>query len=562
MTPQQSPAVDGSLTAGSRRKGVESPAHSNSPEPPITRSSLSELDLSKIINNLQLRHDINFHPKLRFGPNVEGDKGRSKHDRASHFWTALREQLMEFTVDRPSFDEKHGTQDDWCLPKLLKAVKDIIKTLVPQRDRQFLDEGFNVDLLMQQFYRGIADLEKLALWLSRVLKSYCAPMRDKLVDSMYNQLSNGNRNNDVDELLDVANHQIRCLRPALIEETTAFEQKHLMEMLSNRKIDIDDAKSWYRDAARTYSGNGATSSSSFGDMGIFFEGLSRSVMPSAGGEPLPRTFFLDEDRLGQVRSDILDAINIGVCMRMYKDLERTTRFSKTPAFSNRASEDDPLMPPMTSQEFNFNTPPSHSRPSGLALGSTGSASSSPRSSMVLPSYIVPDMNESKTKARNLRESLVALLQQAPHDHHHLDRWRAMAPSMALQIFRLTNAPSEMLPQFEEKLTHNVCKIKSPMFQEIEEAYRIRLLAELSTRVRYFKSLSGVCLFSVATGTRVPNNNRGLDAGRDGDLDEAIRVGQQEGSIKDIAIRIAHVGVVHWRIWARIAYVGEDDMSMG
>ncbi|KAH7157036.1 T-complex protein 11-domain-containing protein [Dactylonectria macrodidyma] len=551
-------------------------AHQQSLDPPVTRSSLSELEVSKIINNPKLRHDINFDPELHFRPNVEGDKGRRKHDRASHFWTALREQLIEFIVDRPSFDEKHSTQDDWCLPKLLKAVKDIIQTLVPQRDRQFLDEGLNVDLLMQQFYRGIADLEKLALWLSRVLKSHCAPMRDEWVDSMYNQLSNGNRNNDVDELvngmrsllsvleamkLDVANHQIRCLRPALIEETTAFEQKFLMKKLRNRKMDIDDAKPWYRDAARTYSGNGATSSSSFGDMGIFFEGLSRSMLPSAGDKPLPGTFFFDEDRLGRVRSDILDAINLDVCMRMYEDLERIARFSKTPAFSNHASEDDPLMPSMISHEFNFNTPPSHSRPSSLALSSAGSASSSPRSSMVLPSYIVPDMNESKTKARNLRESLVALLQQAPHDHHHIDRWRAMASSMALQIFRFTNAPSEMLPQFEEKLTHNVCKIKSPMFQEIEEAYRIRLLAELATRVRYFKSLSGVCLFSIATGNRVPSNSRGLDAGRDRDLDAAIRVGQQEGGIEDIATRIAHVGVVHWRIWARMAYVDEDDMSM-
>ncbi|KAH7120107.1 T-complex protein 11-domain-containing protein [Dactylonectria estremocensis] len=553
MTLPQSPSVDGSLTAGSAREGVESPDPSDSPEPPITISSMKELSFSQIINNLKLRHDINFDLELHFRPNVEGDEGRSKHDRASHFWTALREQLIEFIVDRPSFDKKYGTQDDWCLPKLLKAVKDIIQTLVPQRDRRFLDEGLGIDLLMQQFYRSIADLEKLALWLSRVLKSYCAPIRDKWVDFMYNQLSSGNRNNDVNELvngmrsllsvleamkLDVANHQIRCLRPALIEETIAFEQKHLMKMLSNRKIVIDDAKPWYRDAARTYSGNGATSSSNFGDMGIFFEGLSRSMLPSAGDRPLPGTFFFDEERLDGVRSDILDAINLDVCMRMYEDLEGVAKPSKTPTFSEDASEDDPLMPSMISHEFNFNTPPSHSRPSSL-----------------------PDTNEAKTKAGNLRESLVALFQQAPHDHHYLDRWRAMASSMVLQIFRFANAPWEMLPQFEKRLTQNVCKIKSPMFQEIEEAYRIQLLAELSTRVRYFKSLSGVCLFSVATGNRVPSNNRGLDTGRDRDLDEAIRVDQQEGGIEDIATRIAHVGVVHWRVWARMAYVDEGDMSM-
>ncbi|RSL56011.1 hypothetical protein CEP54_009066 [Fusarium duplospermum] len=546
-------------------------------EPPVTKTSLSELEVSKIINNPKLRHDINFDPELHFRPNVEGDKGRRKHDRASVFWTNLKEQLVEFMVDRPSFYEKYGTGDNWCLPKLLKSVKEIIQTLVPQRDRQFLDEGLNVDLLMQQFHRGIADLEKLASWLSQVLKSHCAPMRDDWVDSMHKQLSNGNRNNDVDELvngmrsllsvleamkLDVANHQIRCLRPALIEETTAFEQKFLMKKLRNRKMDIGDAKPWYQEAAQTYPAGAGTMSSHFGDMGVFFEGLSRSMLPSAGEKPLPGTFFFDEDRLGRVRSDILDAINLDVCMRMFDDLDRVARCNLAPAFASLGSDDDlPMSSSKDNHEFNFNTPPSLSRPASVALSSAGSAASSPRSSLVLPSYLAFDANESKTKARNVRESLVALLQQAPHDAHYHEKWRTMAPSLALQIFRFTKAPMEMLPSFEDKLTENVCNMSSPMYQEMEEAYRSRLLTELATRVRYFKALSGVCLFSIATGNRVPVSSRSLDAGRDRELDAAIRMGQQEGGIEDIATRIAHVGVVHWRIWARMAYIDEDDMSM-
>ncbi|KAF4984666.1 hypothetical protein FZEAL_182 [Fusarium zealandicum] len=567
-----------SATSSPAPEGQRSPPPCQPLEPPVTRSSLSELEVSKIINNPKLRHDINFDPELHFRPNVEGDKGRRKHDRASVFWANLKEQLIEFITDRPSFYEKYGMGDDWCLPKLLKSVKDIIQTLVPQRDRQFLDEGLNVDLLMQQFYRGLADLEKLASWLSSVLKSHCAPMRDEWVDSMYKQLSNGNRNNDVDELvngmrsllsvleamkLDVANHQIRCLRPALIEETTAFEQKFLMKKLRNRKMDIGDAKPWYQEAARTYPGGTGAMSSQFGEMGVFFEGLSRSMLPSAGEKPLPGTFFFDEDRLQRVRSDILDAINLDVCMRMFEDLERIARFNTSPAFASLVSDDESPISSMMkdSREFNFNTPPSHSRPASVACSSAGSVSSSPRSSMVLPSYLTSDANEAKTKGRNLRESLVALLQQAPHDLHYHERWRAMASSMALQIFRFTKAPMEMLPSFEEKLTENVCNITSPIYQEMEEAYRARFLAELATRVRYFKALSGVCLFSIATGNRVPASSRSLDAGRDRDLDAAIRMGQQEGGIEDIATRVAHVGVVHWRIWARMAYVDEDDMSM-
>ncbi|KAM0337782.1 hypothetical protein ACHAPQ_002831 [Fusarium lateritium] len=499
-----------STTSSPGPESRRSPAPCQPLEPPVTKSSLGELEVSKIINNPKLRHDINFDPELHFRPNVEGDKGRRKHDRASIFWTTLKEELVEFIVDRESFYAKHGTGDDWCLPKLLKSVKEIIQTLVPQRDRQFLDEGLNVELLMQQFHRGIADHEKLA--------------------------------------------------QPLIEETTAFEQKFLMKKLRNRKMDIGDAKPWYQEAARTYPSGSGKISSHFGEMGIFFEGLSRSMLPSAGEKPLPGTFFFDEDRLGRVRSDILDAINLDVCMRMYEDLERITQLNSPPAYVNDLSDEN---------EFNFNTPPSSSspspssgsRPSSVALSYADSASSSPRSSMVLPSYLNSDINESKTRARNLRDTLVALLQQAPADLHYHERWRAMAQSLALQIFRFTNAPKDMLIPFEEKLTENVSSISSPIYQEMEEAYRIRLVSELATRVRYFKALSGVCLFSIATGNRVPASSRSLDTGRDRDLDAAIRTGQQEGGIEDIATRIAHVGVVHWRIWARMAYKDDDDMSL-
>lgn len=570
----RNPSEASTASSSPAPEGRRSPAVSQPLEPPVTRSSLSELEVSKIINNPKLRHDINFDPELHFRPNVEGDKGRRKHDRASIFWAAFKEQLIEFIMSRESFYDKYGMEDDWCLPKLLKSVKDIIQTLVPQRDRQFLDEGLNIDLIMQQFHRGIADFEKLALWLSSVLKSHCAPMRDEWVDSMYNQLSSGNRNNNVDELvdgmrsllsvleamkLDVANHQIRCLRPALIEETAAFEQKFLSKKLRNRKLNVDNAKPWYQEAARTFPGHASSTSQNYADMGIFFEGLVRSLLPSAPKNPFPGTFFFDEDRLGRVRSDILDAINLDVCMRMFDDLERIARFNKTPAFAEFSIDEDVNR----SREFNFNTPPSTSRPASVALSSSGSASSSPRSSLVFPTYLMGDASETelKTKSRNVRESLVALLQQASHDLSHIDRWRDLAPSLALQIFRFTNAPMDMLPSFEEKLMENVCTSTSPMYREMEEAYRNRLMSELASRVRYFKDLSGVCLFSIATGNRVPTSARSLDTGRDRDLDAAIRMGQQEGGIEDIATRIAHVGVVHWRIWSRMAYTDEDDMSM-
>jgi len=52
-------------------------------EPPVTKATLSELDVNKIVHNPKLHHDINFDPELHFRPNVDGEKGQKKQIRAS-----------------------------------------------------------------------------------------------------------------------------------------------------------------------------------------------------------------------------------------------------------------------------------------------------------------------------------------------------------------------------------------------------------------------------------------------------------------------------------------------
>ncbi|KAG5992771.1 hypothetical protein E4U54_003564 [Claviceps lovelessii] len=559
-------------------------------DPPVTRSTLSELDVSKIIHNPKLRHDINFDPELHFRPNLDGEKGRKKQERANQFWATMKEELTMFLTDPPSFYAKHGQGSDWTLPSLLKAVKDIIQTLVPQRDRQFLDEGLNVELLMQQFHKGIADLEKLALWLSHVLKSHCAPMRDEWVDTMYTQLSKGNRDSDLDLLvtgmrsllsvleamkLDVANHQIRCLRPVLIEDTTHFEQKFFVKKIQARKVDISGARDWYRDAERQFpaslgggagagagSGSGSsTAAHNFGDMSSFFEALSRLVLPSAADKRVPSTFLFDEERIMKLRSDVVDAINLDICMRMYEDLERIGRYSTKFLGHNGHHLNDETFhsSPRSSSEFNFNTPLSSSRPSSLVLSASGSsAASSPRSSLTMPSYVAPEGSDSRTKAKNVYDSLVALLQSAAPSSRHSSRWHVMAPSMALQIFRFTDAPSELLPTFEEKLMDNICRVDSQIYREVEQAFHSKLMAELSIRVREYKSLSGLSLFSVATGGRVSGGGSGTTHGARPLGSGLVRDGQDEGGLEDMATRLAHLGVLHWRVWAQLAYLGDTD----
>lgn len=169
-------------------------------EPPVTKSTLSELDVNKIVHNPKLRHDINFDPDLHFRPNLDGEKGRRKTQKADRFWETMRTQLRDYLINREQFERDLGGIE-WCLPVTLKAVREILETLVPQRDRASVEETFNTDLLMQQFRKGVADLPKLALWLSQLLKRHCAPMRDTWVDGMVSEISQGDQEGDVSLLV-------------------------------------------------------------------------------------------------------------------------------------------------------------------------------------------------------------------------------------------------------------------------------------------------------------------------------------------------------------------------
>merc|ERR1712000_180206 len=128
--------------------------------------------------------------------------------------------------------------------------------------------------------------------------------------------------------LDVANHQIRC------------EQRNFSKKIAPRRLDIARSRRWYRRAQQQYAQEPAEG---FGDMSVFFRAVARLVRPSrARGEDaiLPETFIHDNDRLLRMRSDVLDAVNIDVCMRLYENLvgvAKTAAYIPTDMDNNRSS---------------------------------------------------------------------------------------------------------------------------------------------------------------------------------------------------------------------------------
>jgi hypothetical protein len=114
----------------------------------------------------------------------------------------------------------------------------------------------------------------------------------------------------------VANHQIRCLRPLLIQDTVEFEQTFFMKKIALCKIDIGGAYSWFQAAKSSY--NQPENSSSQGDMWAFFKGFADLLLPSNMGASIPDTFMFDEERDNQATSRHFGCYQLGYLRSPYR----------------------------------------------------------------------------------------------------------------------------------------------------------------------------------------------------------------------------------------------------
>ena len=165
--------------------------------PPITKSSLSELDIKKIINSPKLRHDLNFEPEITFRPNSDGVRGQLKIKQTKEYWEALSVELAIYIArknrihssennESPPWleDSKQFRSVPWRLKKLLESLKEILRILIPGLEWSAVDSRLDVDLLMQEFDKGVCDLVSLIEWLGGILLRSCSPMRDDAVLGM------------------------------------------------------------------------------------------------------------------------------------------------------------------------------------------------------------------------------------------------------------------------------------------------------------------------------------------------------------------------------------------
>lgn len=170
--------------------------------PPVTLSTLRELDLHEIYRNPKLRHDVVFDSQLHFRPNLDGTRGRRKKEMADMYWQMVLHEC-EMLLG-PSRWKRNSllAHIPMKLPILFSTMRDILLTLVPKTDRMDVDAILDPPLLMQQLKHNVLDFKGLSLWLAGVLKAHCAPMRDQWVEQMVAKVAYGVDNGKISALVE------------------------------------------------------------------------------------------------------------------------------------------------------------------------------------------------------------------------------------------------------------------------------------------------------------------------------------------------------------------------
>lgn len=492
--------------------------------PPVTRQSLGELDIQSITSNIRLRHDVNFDRDLSFRPNLDGIKGQEKGRVAKKYWTALAAELILYQCLYQGTPPLRST--DWeqvnrhvqrRIPILFRTVREVLKSLVPERDHSRVDEHLDVPLLMQAIEKGVCDLVRLAEWMAQLLKEHCAPMRDAWVDAMVESVRSGVSEHCPEKLveglrellgileamkLDVANHQIRNLKTRLVEDTINFERRyHLDRLVHGRpRVNINAAQTWFASAVEQFRhqcASGSPKARSF-QLEVFVRAITSVLFHRDRMDGFPDTLYLDHERLRSLKAEIEDLICFDICMDLFTVVAR---------------------------EFGY----------------TGSIS--------------------LTTGQQLRNSLSAIMNDVLG--HGSQQWIQNSEDLSLEILRQASRLTghsqgfhfDILPNINQRLHHLLLNEISHHGRLLEAS----VLPQILTGAQRHITSSPMELFNNLVSTSyVPPPPAYVSPLNMSDTFTFAHLHPEVAKMTDLANRITHIIVLHWRVWDRIAYVPEEE----
>lgn len=486
--------------------------------PPVTRNTLRELDLNWIMHNINLHVDVNYDHDLHFMP-IQGPDGEQKRQDAKKYWLAL---AIEFRI------YQHNLSDCPCqriavvttifcprLPIMFETLKELLETLVPDRDHPKIAENLDIPLLMQQVRKGILDIVRLSQWIAELLKSHCAPMRDEWADDMAAKIEDGYMKSDMDLIVDgleklfgfleamklvrhtsckgfrllileqdVANHQIRTFRYPLIEDTISFQQRYFGRKLQDGRIKAEASRHWYRMARDDHQRCQFKPAQrpAFEPLGALIHGILKQCTHQEKMSKLPDTLAYDRLRIRQLQEDVQDLIYLHICIQVFSDFLRQ-RFGAV----------------------------------------------SRRTFATLECRITTIIENDDAESRN-------------------ESWQAQIADVAMEITQAAYVERGlehcMIPDDDFKCTTIHLK------QAFENRFGLlanKLLAKLEER-----TFAHAAIFQKQSPLQISEAQKRWQQSRHDDK-------LWRADMEDVARRVAHIAVLHWKIWAGLVYLeGEEE----
>ncbi|KAH8697190.1 putative camp-mediated signaling protein Sok1 [Talaromyces proteolyticus] len=482
--------------------------------PPVTKETLSELDLERIMRNIHLRTDANFEPDLHFKPDLDGEKGRKKRKIADDYWEALLVEIMIY-----AYVNMNGSQTDDIslvqipdseilkeglfrprLPMMFETLQEILKTLVPERDHASVTENLDVSLLMQQVRKGVLDLPNLSSWLAALLKTHCAPMRDQNADEMVSHISEGSASQDMAKVamglrtlfgilemmkLDVANHQIRAFRLILIEDTVPFLQDYFCRQITSRELKIEGTKAWYQDGQKRIADLPKEfATRKFSPVAVLLRGLCELLLQGDDDVKFPQAFQFDNHRLWQLRTEVQNLINIHVCWSIFESMVT-------------------------------NTPYGHSYTRSHLLSTF----------MMRISALLNEIDVSSNQGPKLGTRL-------PND-----------ASIAVEMARLVCEVNRSTGEVSDEALSTVETALKKSFTE--DSFTFRLVQNCVRQQLQHTTYELAQRYISMSPLEICESQRARQLLR-----------SQPSDLGYIATKLAHIGVLHWRVWAPLVYMAE------
>ncbi|KAI9930884.1 hypothetical protein MW887_010535 [Aspergillus wentii] len=477
--------------------------------PPVTKKTLSELDLPCIMSNINLRMDANFDRDLHFKPDLDGEKGKRKRREATDYWEAMAAEISVYafcasTEMGSAGDGGHQNGQRQAfeprLPAMFETLQDVLKTLVPERDHPSVMQNLEVSLLMQQIRKGVLDMVGLANWLAALLKTHCAPMRDEWADRMVEQISTGSQSQNSLEIvsglqtlfaileamkLDVANHQIRAFRVLLIEDTVPFLQEYFQNKIERENFRVESSRVWYQELREheLHNMDRTKPVDGFWPVSVMLNGLSDLLLQFHDPEGFPETFIFDSDRLWQLRSSLQNLINLDISWYIFESYIHTQK-----------------------------------------------------------RYLSAPVETYAT----FRSRIGSLMEENEDCPRGSPRWLQNVRCVALEIARLacaacrndTVVSDDVIVPIERALEWHLSN-DSELFQYFQNSMQEKLIAATFASAKKYLNMSPLAICESQRS-----------------YPQATLI-QHQYDIERISMRLAHMGVLHWRVWAPILYVRDS-----